>query len=73
MYMEPWHDDEVQFARILCEIVATQGELDIDALILAMDLQPSEVDEVFQRAHERWERAKRHLRDLPDHAERTPA
>jgi len=54
-----WEDDEVQFARMLCEIAATQGALDIDALAASMDLEPSEIDEVFDRASERWERAKR--------------
>ncbi len=59
----PWADNEVQFARMLCEIAATQDELDVDALVVSMDLLPSEIDEVFERAHKRWERAKRDLLD----------
>jgi hypothetical protein len=54
-----WEDDVVQFARMLCEIVASHEHLNIDALAESMDLEHSEVDDIFERAHQRWERAKR--------------
>jgi len=53
-----WDNNLVQFARLLCEINATQDNLSIDALCDAMDLIPSEVNELFDRAHDVWEEAK---------------
>jgi len=48
----------IQFARLLCEIEATGDGLDINALSDSMDLEPAEVCELFDRAHEVWEDAK---------------
>jgi hypothetical protein len=53
----PWDDDLVQFPRLLCEIVATQS-LDVPALCESMDLEPADIDELLERAHVQWERAK---------------
>jgi hypothetical protein len=53
-----WDDDELQFARMLCEIVATHEHLNVDALVISTGLKASDINEVFERAHERWERAK---------------
>lgn len=56
-----WNDDLVQFARLLCEIVATHSEIDYAGLCASMDLDYDEVDELFERAHNSWERAKREV------------
>lgn len=53
-----WENDEIQFPRLLAEIVATQDSLDIDALCESMDLEPDEVDELFNRAQKRWDEIK---------------
>tara|TARA_R100000234_G_scaffold114746_1_gene90127 strand:+ start:120 stop:320 length:201 start_codon:yes stop_codon:yes gene_type:complete len=55
----PWNNDLIQFARLICEINATQpqpfGNLDCAALCSEMDLEQDEVNELFERAHEVWE------------------
>ena len=50
-----WLNNELQFARLLCEIVAAQDDLDIEALKVSMDLQGDQVSELFDRAHDIWE------------------
>jgi hypothetical protein len=53
------HNNEVQFARLLCEIVATQETLDTAALKESMDLSSeSDLQELFDRAHDVWEKSK---------------
>ncbi len=56
--VSPWSDNLVQFARLLCEIIATQEALDLDILCESMDLTEGQVKEIFERAHAVWERAK---------------
>ncbi len=53
-----WDDNEVQFPRLLAEIVATQAGLDLQALAQAMDLTLAEVNSLFERAHDVWEAHK---------------
>lgn len=56
-----WLNNETQFARLLCEIVATSPvgqNPDIHALAESMDLTPSDVRELFDRAEQVWEKAK---------------
>ena len=49
----------IQFSRLITELAMVQtGGVDIKALCDSMDLQPSEVDELFERARQRWEEAK---------------
>jgi hypothetical protein len=48
----------IQFPRLIAEINATQM-LDMKALCESMDLEPSDVDELFDRAEEEWERVKK--------------
>lgn len=55
---EAWDDNLVQFARLLCEIKATQDHLDIDELCESMDLAPDDIEALFDRADEVWELAK---------------
>ena len=49
---------EVQFARLLREIVATQENFDADSLCAGMDMVLSELDEIFEAAHGVWENFK---------------
>lgn len=58
MAADLWHDNLIQFARLLCEIRATQDTLDDLVLAASMDLELSDIDELFERAHEVWELAK---------------
>ena len=53
-----WDNNLVQFARLLCEIVATQEDFDSDALCYSMDLEAADLDDLFDRAHNVWESAK---------------
>lgn len=57
-----WEDNSIQFPRLLAEILATQENLDINALCESMDLERDEVWALFSRAQEEWERIKK---DLP--------
>tara|TARA_A100001515_G_scaffold63299_1_gene50091 strand:+ start:4238 stop:4405 length:168 start_codon:yes stop_codon:yes gene_type:complete len=50
--------DRIQFARLLCEIAATQENFDADAVCSEMDLEQHELNELFDRAHEVWETFK---------------
>ena len=70
--VDVWHDapanndqaiclDLIQFARLLCEIAATQENFDSEPIVESMDIDPAELNELFDRAHEVWENAK-----LPD-------
>lgn len=56
-----WDDDLIQFARLLAEIAATHDGLDIQTLCESMDLEPSDINELFDRADAVWERAKAQL------------
>lgn len=57
MSSRAWNNDLVQFARLLCEIAATQN-VDLDLLEESMDLPFKEVDDLFERAHDVWEAVK---------------
>lgn len=57
--LTPWENDEVQFARLLCEIAACQDNLDHQALCEAMDIDVDDLNALFDRAHKTWEEAKR--------------
>lgn len=52
-----WDDDTIQFARLLAEISATQDSLDIAALCESMNLEPADVDALFERADVAWKAA----------------
>lgn len=53
-----WLNNEVQFARLLCEILATQEYLNYSEMAKSMDLPVERVDELFDRATAVWEKAK---------------
>jgi len=58
MMNEKWNDNLVQFARLLCEVVAIQEDLDIAGLAESMDLTQEDVLVLLDRANTEWERAK---------------
>lgn len=60
--MSTWHNNAVQYPRLLAEIVATQDSLDLDALAESMDLTREEVAELFDRAQDEWEDIKQGVR-----------
>lgn len=49
---------QIQFPRLLCEIVAAQEDLDLPAIAASMDLEVHEVYDLLDRAVSRWEQAK---------------
>ena len=53
-----WDNDLIQFARLLCEIAATQENFDAAPLVESMDIDPAELNELFDRAHDVWEKFK---------------
>lgn len=61
-----WDNDLIQFARLLDEIRATQENLDYDSLCESMDLEPDDIDELFERAMKVFERAKAELKFQQD-------
>ena len=52
------HDNLIQFARVICEINATQENLDCDALCTEMDINHDELWALFEQAHVVWETYK---------------
>ena len=53
-----WNNNEVQFARLLCELVAANESLAIEDVARSMDLEVEDVNELFERAHKVFEEAK---------------
>jgi hypothetical protein len=53
-----WYNNEIQFARLLCELVAANESLAIEEVARSMDLEVAEVNELFERAHQVFEQAK---------------
>ncbi|VWC79186.1 hypothetical protein BLA39750_01070 [Burkholderia lata] len=62
----PWQRDDVQFPRLLAEILATQDTLDMTALAQSMDLSVDEVSAVFDRSETAWEAIKADTATPPD-------
>lgn len=54
-----WQRGDIQFPRLLCEIMATQDNLNLESLSESMDLSPEDIEEIFDRANEKWESSKR--------------
>jgi hypothetical protein len=55
-----WERDDIQFPRLLAEIVATQ-DIDYTAISDSMDLSEDEINEIFERAHKAFEASKERL------------
>lgn len=53
-----WDNNEIQFARLLCELSAVCDNLQLPAVALSMDLPLARVVELFERAHTVFERSK---------------
>lgn len=57
-----WEDNELQFARLLSEIVAATGVIQLNAIIedcaRSMDLHTDDVRGLIDRAELVWESAK---------------
>lgn len=68
---ELWDNDEIQFARLLCEIVASSDETDIKHMIkevsVSMDLTEDQVNEIFDRAEMAWGTAQIKINYLKSH------
>jgi hypothetical protein len=54
-----WDDDKVQFARLLCELVANNEDLHLEEVALSMDVGVNDVAEILERAVVVWEAAKK--------------
>lgn len=53
-----WDKNELQFARLICEIVAAGSDLNFRALMDSMNLDIKELHELFARAETVFEAAK---------------
>ena len=57
--MDKWDNNELQFARLLAELVAAGLQQEtVDGAAASMDLEPSEVQELLWRAERVFEAAK---------------
>ena len=54
-----WNDDSLQFPRLLDELQAVHPNLITPELLESMDLEFSQVAELFERASTRWGRIKK--------------
>lgn len=59
--MSLWDNNELQFARLICELVANVDDLHFEEVCESMDLEPEQLQELFDRADEVWEKAKESL------------
>ena len=55
--MNKWEDNEIQFARLLSELYATQN-IDYGLLKESMDLEKFEIIELFERAEKKFQKIK---------------
>ena len=56
---EAWNDNTIQFARLLCELVANNATLNLEDVAEGMDLELAQVLSLFDRAVDVWEFAKK--------------
>lgn len=54
----PWENNEIRFAWLLCEISANCDMQGYDKVLESMDLEEAEADELWEAAHEVFEKAK---------------
>lgn len=52
---ENWANNDIQFPRLLAEIMATQDHIDFQYLAQSMDLTEAQVQELFDRAQKVWD------------------
>jgi hypothetical protein len=53
-----WENNEIQFARLLCELVAGNESLNLMEVADSMDLGVGKVHEILDRAHKVFEKSK---------------
>ena len=58
-----WSNNLIQFARLLCEIMATQENFDFDVLCEEMGITQGELSELLDRANETWENFKANIKE----------
>ena len=58
-----WNNDKVQFARLLCELVAS--DMNLTDAAKSMDCEVSDLSELLDRANEVWEDAKQTVAPAP--------
>ena len=58
--MNPWTNNELQFARLLCELELANAfnQETIDTLCVEMDLEENDIIELLERAQIVWDEAK---------------
>jgi len=58
--MDKWKNDSIQFPRLLSEIIAGGlSNKQWNYLLAEMDIDSSELNELFDRAQVKWEKAKK--------------
>ena len=59
-----WERDDIQFPRLLSEIMAVGlTESQWDGLLAEMDLESDDLSELFDRAQAKWEKQKQRVFD----------
>jgi hypothetical protein len=66
-----WDNNEIQFARLLCELVANCDDLKLLEVAESMDLDMIDIRQLFDRAHDVWEASKAKHCPPPEQAENT--
>jgi hypothetical protein len=66
-----WDNNEIQFARLLCELVANCDDLKLLEVSESMDLDMIDIRQLFDRAHDVWEASKAKHCPPPEQAENT--
>ena len=61
--MSLWDNNEIQFARLICELVANVENLEFELVSESMDLEESELQELYDRAHTVFENVKEVTQD----------
>ena len=54
-----WEDTGIQAVRLVSEIIATQENLDMEALCESMDLEMDDMNNLMDRIQDSWEDIKR--------------
>jgi len=59
--LKKWNDNSIQFPRLICELRANVAinEHDWQMLADSMDLKPSDIISLFDRADDEWEKIKK--------------
>ncbi len=61
--IDKWHNNQIQFARLLCEIQQNIGFTDTQKanLCMEMDLEWNQIEEIFDRATTEFDKIKGNL------------